>query len=87
MGKISNFKLLVVGLAVSFSFVVGWTANAREEKPGIVWEYRSIEQYYGGKPVDMNALGAEGWELVTVTSSSRLADRDSFSAYYFKRRK
>lgn len=59
--------VLVVLLCVLLAFVIGWKADAqqgRSTKPP-VWEYRdganmTIQQ--------LNALGAEGWELVVVTS-------------------
>ncbi len=43
------------------------------------WEYRTV---IGPRDADLNALGAEGWELVSAIPQP--GDR---AAYYFKRRK
>src|SRR5438128_1700276 len=45
-------------------------------------EYRTLQPIHGGPALDqdLNKLGAEGWELVSVTSN-----REGQLAYYFKR--
>ena len=43
-----------------------------------IWEY---ETYINANAVDLNELGNEGWELVTVIQTN------SYKMFYFKREK
>jgi hypothetical protein len=71
-------------LLVLIAFILsGWTIIAQRQSKRAtvrqpVWEYKTSGPI-GEK--EMNALGAEGWELAGVTA---YADN---SAFYFKRRK
>jgi hypothetical protein len=69
-----NKKFLVIICLVLL--VAGWTVDGQR----VVrqqWEYRVVTS--ADKP-DLNALGAEGWELVDVEASLG-------ATYYFKRPK
>lgn len=63
--------------------------NALKEVPGAVlraedpkWEYKTVIAAHDVSQTILNRLGAEGWELVSVTAQP--GDR---AAYYLKHRK
>ena len=63
----------VVLVCVLCAFIIGWQADAQQGKTPIppkpvMWEYRDGANLTIGQ---LNALGAEGWELVVVTSYSK----------------
>lgn len=59
---IAAVVLVAVGV-----FVLVRTADAQQERRGarVVWEYRDGANLNINQ---LNALGAEGWELVTITA-------------------
>jgi hypothetical protein len=67
-----NRSILLIALLVVVAFVAGFSAAGRQR-----WEY---QQTCADR--DLNELGANGWELVSVTSQS--ADAKCF---YLKRSK
>ena len=71
-------KLIVAFiLGASFMLLVGWTTQM--QKPARqTWEYKTKCNAKG-----FDDLGAEGWELVTATSSGEIA----VECFYFKRAK
>ncbi len=57
----------VVVVCVLLALAIGWKADAqqgRSSKP-VTWEYRDGANL---TITQLNAMGAEGWELVVVTS-------------------
>ena len=72
--RMRNRIALAAMLLVSLLCVVGFARRAQESRPR--WEYKAA----CGRP-DLNKLGEEGWELVTVTQDGRV------SCPYFKRQK
>jgi hypothetical protein len=72
---------LLMGLMLIAFCVAGWTARARQQSaPRQQWEYTFEVK---GNPKKWNALGEQGWELVTCTESSGIG----VSTCYFKRPK
>lgn len=57
------------------------------------WEYKKVDAPYGLTTLDLNELGMNGWELVSIvqTSSVRYVAsvrvNTSSTVYYFKRLK
>ena len=83
-------RLYLVLVLAAFVCLAGWTARARNV-PRQVWEYQRVEFDFN---VDinyrLNQLGAEGWQLVAVTSSCPSSTKTSpgcKSAAYMKREK
>ncbi len=74
--------LLVVGFMVLMC-VVGWTAYAQGKgASNVTWEYKALGAS-ASYPVEkeLNALGAQGWELVGVSEVG------GNPYYFFKRAK
>lgn len=87
-----NLKwLFFVGTCV-LCVTIGWTVNAQRAKtaqpplgipatpttstPKPQWEYKIVAE---SEKQDLNTLGVQGWELVTVTNGG------AEEVYYFKR--
>ncbi len=66
-------KVALTLLLICLLALVGWTTQRRTQ-----WEYTTTTSTIG-KPAELNKLGAEGWELVTVLT-------DGLSATYFLKR-
>ena len=83
------YLLLAVGVMAFFSLV----ASARQERnpapPKPSWEHRVIVEMQGQGAADLNKLGAEGWELVTVRAEDEMVGnfRQTRLYYYMKRQK
>jgi hypothetical protein len=77
--KSRNSMLLMTGLLILF-LVVGWTVYGQKKSAARqAWEYR------GGQNLteeQLNALGAEGWEMVSFSM-----DETRAVYFYFKRAK
>jgi hypothetical protein len=75
-----NRRLLIL-VVVSVLFLAGWTLQTKT-----VWEYKVVNSNKGTPPKELNELGAEGWELVTVRDP--IFGGNSLNAeYIFKRPK
>src|SRR5689334_17557076 len=61
-GTVLAIAIMVIAIAVSSSLVVGQPAAAN---PPIRWEYKVLQTNLVGEK-DLNAAGADGWELVTA---------------------
>jgi hypothetical protein len=85
--RISKLNSVIIAAVISMSGIVAWSVSAREQTSTTGWEYKAVTSRYGTDPVDLNALGAEGWELVAVTSVGKVSEQGGFYGYYFKRRK
>ena len=77
MKKIGGLFLLVVALLCAF----GWSGNAqrRSAKP-TTWEYKALRDQDLSDQT-LNELGAQGWELVSVTAYGDLSTGHSQTAY------
>ena len=86
----SRIYLLLAVCVVAFLSLV---ASARQErnqapqKPS--WEHRVVSELQGHGTADLNKLGAEGWELVTVRAEEEVTGnfRQTRLYYYMKRQK
>ncbi len=80
--KLKRYWLLVLAV-MSLLCVVGWTAFAqRQNTSRTAWEYKIVTYTSEEK---FNELGAQGWELVTV-SETRQGESGNLN-YCFKRAK
>jgi hypothetical protein len=80
--KLNKYRFLIVTL-VSLLCVIGWTVSAQKHSAKrVVWEYK-IESSTSEEV--FNQLGAQGWELVTV-SETRQGESGNLN-YCFKRAK
>ena len=70
LGAIATIALFVVFSWIGFKEVRSETRS--------IWEYKEVHS----SAADLNELGAQGWELVTVTDF-----RGSGASYYLKRPK
>jgi hypothetical protein len=82
-------SILVICL-LALLCLVGWTTYAQKQNSKTTWEYmvkadHSLYAQYS----DLKALGAEGWELVAVTSRDQMVQNqiDIETKYYLKRQK
>ena len=62
---------LVLACAIVLIGWVCWPTYAQRQRPlRVTWEYKVVSAGYvengGYKTVDLNELGAQGWELVAV---------------------
>ena len=83
----SQWVLLTVGVALLC--LAGWGGSGAQSSARANWEYKVFTSYGGinvatSDLVELNKLGAEGWELVTIregeqTKSPRRTD------YHLKR--
>jgi hypothetical protein len=74
--------IAVVGTALLCLFLLGWGVHGQKKDSTSKqnWEYKYLYKYYS---IDnLNALGAEGWELVGVS-----IDSSDNMHFYFKRAK
>jgi hypothetical protein len=62
--------------------VAGAAQEQKEPQPKIVWEYTYINNVN-----DLNKLGAQGWELVSISEFLTGNGGQVSSTYYFKRAK
>ena len=78
IGVLAMVLLVVVVL-------VGWTTQARSSARN-GWEYRVVFSDPDTVKMDLNTLGADGWELVSILPDT--VDGNSRGArFYFKRPK
>lgn len=71
---------------------MGWASYGQRQNPSRArWEYMiRNERSLANSPVDMRALGEDGWELITVTirnDPGSSSPSDILTTYYFKRQK
>jgi hypothetical protein len=72
-------------LIVAVLFVAGWTFQTAPTRAK--WEYKSITVDYAGTPTAADALGADGWELVSVVNFDAKVAGMRNTTFYFKRQK
>ena len=77
--------LLVTALVVGS--LLCWTAYGQEKKgPKVVWEY-NVVLFNGDNMAQLNQLGAQGWEMVSVrTQEEQLGDFRQTKVYYYLKR-
>jgi hypothetical protein len=62
--------LITAGLIILFSVVTIARQTRQQSKPQPAWEYKTVSEIAESLPfVELNKLGAEGWELVAVRSA------------------
>ena len=77
--KLKKYALLVVATLALFG-LVGWTGYAQKRSSGrAAWEYREAVSL---SEQQVNALGAEGWEMAGFS-----VDSNGNKFMYFKRPK
>lgn len=85
--KTSALVVCIIALAA----LIGWTTyGQRQPSSRTTWEYRVKEDHsLFGQSTDLVALGAEGWELVAVTSRNQVVgtNLDIETKYYLKRQR
>jgi len=84
--------LMLILVVVAFSILARWTNGA---KPAVKvnWEYQIISVYGpssttpGPNVTQLNNAGAQGWELVAITSGNfpNTDSKQIRTDYYFKR--
>jgi len=83
--RLKSHWFLIIALAAVLSWA-GWKSHAQSTTKNI-WEYK-IVPYSGNLPqIEFAKLGAEGWELVTITTAEEIQGnlRSLKYSYYFKR--
>ena len=82
---------ILVICAIALLSLVGWaTYGQRQNASKTTWEYAVKEDHsISGQFTDLRVLGAEGWELVAVTSRDQMVQNqvDIQTRYYLKRQK
>ena len=77
--KLKRYTLLVLATITLFG-LVGWSGYAQKTTSGrAVWEYKEAR---GIDELQLNALGAEGWEMIGFT-----VVEGQIKDMYFKRAK
>jgi len=76
-------KALTTLLCLVALLMVGFTY----QRPPAKFEYKSITIDYTGTPTAADALGAEGWELVSVVNFDAKVTGMRNTTFYFKREK
>jgi len=76
MQKILGLLVIVVVLSCAF----GWSGYAQKRLAKPTWEYKTLRDQ-NLSDLKLNELGAEGWELVSVTSYGDLTTGHSESAF------
>lgn len=86
-----KWKIALMTAVLAFLCLVGWSSKA-EHSSRSNWEYKAIVTWrHPNAPPEnlkqLNDLGDEGWELVTVTSEDvvRATTHQLKFTYYFKR--
>ena len=82
-------SILVICL-LALLCLVGWTTYGQKQNSKTTWEYMvKADHSLGGQYTDLKALGAEGWELIAVTSRDQMVlnQIDIETKYYLKRQK
>jgi hypothetical protein len=71
--------LFLMLAAIAFTGLCGWVGHGQKQTPPrTVWEYKIVSE---SDKLSLNDLGAQGWELVTVSMGG------AQEVYYFKRPK
>ena len=79
----SKMQWLLIGGIMVLMSIVGWTAYAQKKRvAAVTWEYKAVA-LSTSYPVEkeMNAHGAQGWELVEV------GEVGGATYYFYKRAK
>jgi hypothetical protein len=68
------------GLLLALLLLVGWSTFAqRKSQPKVTWEYKRAGHASNTGEPELNQLGAQGWELVSVNEDA--------TVFYLKRQK
>jgi hypothetical protein len=92
MGEGMKSKVYLLSAVVLLLCLVGWTSYGQKQKSGRdAWEYTVVRANdSSGAEATLNALGAQGWELVSVAEVGTTGEthvRMGSVTYYLKRRK
>lgn len=82
-------SILVICL-LALLCLVGWTTYGQKQNSKTTWEYMvKADHSLSAQYTDLKALGAEGWELIAVTSRDQMVHNqiDIETKYYLKRQK
>ena len=79
--------LLIVGVIAFYSLVTVARQDQKQAPPKPVWEHTVVPETKGQLPVDLNKLGAQGWELVTVRADEEIiGNLHQTKVYYYLKR-
>lgn len=79
-------KLFLLIAVVVLLFSAGWASYGQKESPR--WDYTVIHTYSSADiQLQLNSLGAAGWQLTSVTEVNSGNPTQSFVTLYLKRDK
>lgn len=79
--------LLIIGVIAFYSLVTFARQDQKQAPPKPVWEHKVVAETKTHMTVDLNKLGAEGWELVTVRSDEEIiGNYHQTKVYYYLKR-
>ena len=78
---------LLVGIVAVLLCWIGWRTQAQNSGKDL-WEYRVVSAFESFT-INMNELGAQGWELVTIHTEEKTVGTSTqrTNHFYFKRKK
>ena len=87
----TKFRIALVIAAIAFVCLVGW--NSKAQRLGTTnWEYKVVTKWHHPEASStniqqLNDMGDEGWDLVTVISEDVMRGnlRHTKLSFYFKR--
>jgi hypothetical protein len=85
-----NLRFLVILSAIGLLSLFGWNVRGQQTSaPKAVWEHAVVSFFPGDNSARLTQLGAEGWELVAVSSEEKFSGnfRQMEVTYYLKRAK
>ncbi len=85
----TNWLVLAIA-AIALFGLIGWTSHAQSSSK-TTFEYQIVTILQSQASEELNALGAQGWELVTMEQDLLLETKNSrdyyYRKYFFKRAK
>jgi hypothetical protein len=79
--------LLIIGVIAFYSLVTFARQDQKQAPPKPIWEHKVVVETTTHRTVDLNKLGAEGWELVTVRSDEEtMGNFHQTRVYYYLKR-